>query len=304
MKSWKVLTVVFLAVVSPSLAQETWTQKFPAQSPPPGGGSMAYDSARQQVVLLTCATVPFGDTWIWDGNAWTQKFPATSPARCGNNVVYDSLRSEVVRFGGFDGSTQFNETWVWDGTNWLQRFPASSPPLRGGRGQPTTLHVNSSSCSEGSRTVRCYWAIRGSGTEVIGHRSPQHIVLQRETDLEWLTMPPGSRSFYSVGHLVLDAVKLTLGFGMEQTGRRCLRASALLRDMAPTWPMTLPANRYYFLAELLVSVAAIKALATPGYGTEVIGRKSFRQQAPRGATVWVWRATLRTRRSFYSGATN
>src|SRR2546427_6874890 len=116
MKTWGFLIAIFFAVVSSSLAQEpTWTQKFPAQSPPAGGATMAYDSARQQVVLFTgCGTV-VGDTWVWDGNTWTQKFPATSPpARCSNNaIVYDSARSEVVIFGGSSRSTDFNDTWVW-----------------------------------------------------------------------------------------------------------------------------------------------------------------------------------------------
>src|SRR6266705_6178254 len=105
MKTWGFLIAIFFAVVSSSLAQEpTWTQKFPAQSPPSPGAPMAYDSARQQVVLLFtgCGTVVGGDTWVWDGNTWTQKFPTTSPpGRCGNNaIVYDSARSEVVIFGG------------------------------------------------------------------------------------------------------------------------------------------------------------------------------------------------------------
>jgi hypothetical protein len=131
MKSWKVLTAVFFAVVSSSLAQETWTQKFPAQGPPAGTAFMAYDSARQQVVLFTGC-----DTWVWDGNTWTQKLPATSPpARCGTGlIVYDSARSEVVLFGGSNPSTEFNDTWTWDGTNWTQKFPASSPPPRAGNG--------------------------------------------------------------------------------------------------------------------------------------------------------------------------
>src|SRR5712692_448369 len=101
MRMWGFLVAIFLSTVSPSFAQQpSWTQKFPAQSPPAGGAPMAYDSARQQVALFTdsCHTsVP--DTWIWDGNAWTEKFPATSPpARCGANLVYDSARNEVVLF--------------------------------------------------------------------------------------------------------------------------------------------------------------------------------------------------------------
>src|SRR5207244_2155101 len=50
----------------------TWIQKFPATSPSPRvHAGMAYDKARQQVVLFGGANNPItlvlGDTWVWDG---------------------------------------------------------------------------------------------------------------------------------------------------------------------------------------------------------------------------------------------
>lgn len=120
MKTWGFLTAIFLAVVSPSLAQEpTWTQKFPATSPSGRYATrMAYDAARQQVVLFGGANNPItlvlGDTWVWDGVNWTQKFPATSPpGRHLHAMAYDDARTQIALFGGYTGSFA-NDTWVWE----------------------------------------------------------------------------------------------------------------------------------------------------------------------------------------------
>ncbi len=138
MKTWGFLTAIFLAVVSPSLAQEpTWTQKFPATSPSGRYATrMAYDAARQQVVLFGGANTTnfLGDTWVWDGVNWTQKFPVTSPpGRSSHATAYDAARQRVVVFGGSIGpgfSGIVADTWEWDGTNWTQKFPATSPSPR------------------------------------------------------------------------------------------------------------------------------------------------------------------------------
>ena len=110
-----------------------WTQKSPANSPPARGATaMAYDAARQQIVLFG----GFGnngsdlaDTWIWDGNNWTQKMPANSPdARTDHQMVFDEARQEVVLFGGDLHDIDFSDTWVWNGSTWSQEAPATSPP--------------------------------------------------------------------------------------------------------------------------------------------------------------------------------
>ncbi|MDR2014094.1 MAG: hypothetical protein LBP99_00520, partial [Azoarcus sp.] len=81
----------------------TWTQQFPADSPPARyWGTMAYDAARGQVVLFggTGENSVMGDTWTWDGGAWTQRSPATSPpARSSPSMAYDAARGEIVLFG-------------------------------------------------------------------------------------------------------------------------------------------------------------------------------------------------------------
>jgi len=114
----------------------TWTQRFPATSPPARNShAIAYDATRQQVVLFGGSVVGTisADTWVWDGVNWTQKFPATRPsARLHTAMTYDVARQQVVLFGGGPGAPiGFADTWVWDGTNWTQKFPATSPPGRG-----------------------------------------------------------------------------------------------------------------------------------------------------------------------------
>src|SRR5437588_13043860 len=69
----------------------------PSNNMPPArqGMGMAYDAAREQVVLFgwgldCCSGNFFNDTWVWDGTTWTQRFPATSPpARTNIILAYD-----------------------------------------------------------------------------------------------------------------------------------------------------------------------------------------------------------------------
>jgi hypothetical protein len=116
----------------------TWTQKFPANHPSPRIlSAMAYDAARQQVVLFGGSSntdlAAVSQTWVWDGVNWTQRFPTTSPpGRAFSAMVYDSARSEVVLFGGNANANSSSDTWVWDGSTWTQKFPATVPPARFG----------------------------------------------------------------------------------------------------------------------------------------------------------------------------
>jgi hypothetical protein len=124
------------------------------------GHAMAYDSARDQVILFGGAwTDPNGfvnflnDTWRWDGSSWTKVTPPVSPApRAFHAMAYDSKRGRIVLFGGFGApnsiiddpgcgvfiqvypppgsSGRFGDTWEWDGQKWLQLTPPLSPPER------------------------------------------------------------------------------------------------------------------------------------------------------------------------------
>ncbi|MFY9342582.1 MAG: kelch repeat-containing protein, partial [Planctomycetota bacterium] len=100
--------------------------------------AMAYDSARQRVVLFggnsngQWPAGALGDTWEWDGYSWEQKLPAASPApRAHGAMAFDASRGVCVLFGGtLQPGTGLGETWEWNGVTWTQRSPSVSPSPR------------------------------------------------------------------------------------------------------------------------------------------------------------------------------
>ncbi len=128
----------------------TWTQQFPAVSPPGRSHSqgMSYDPLSATVVLFggegnentDYGGAVFGDTWQWEGRnkTWAQNHQTTSPApRTGAPFVFDPVTKTVILFGGDDGGgdccrTFFDDTWAWNGTFWVQLSPSASPPQRTG----------------------------------------------------------------------------------------------------------------------------------------------------------------------------
>ena len=124
-----------------------WTQLSPATSPTAvTGHGMAYDPARDRVVLFGGSTVPAGqvnyssETWEWDGTDWTQMNPATvPPARDWTAMVYDPNVGGVLMFAGRDSNNKpagsyvpYDDTWVWNGVDWTQLSPATVPATRHG----------------------------------------------------------------------------------------------------------------------------------------------------------------------------
>jgi hypothetical protein len=88
------------------------------------GAAMAYDSARQVVVLFG-GFVPSGqdiaDVWEWDGAAWTQRsFTGGPQARGAHRLAYDTARGVTVLYGGYRTPSQSTlaDTWTWDGASW------------------------------------------------------------------------------------------------------------------------------------------------------------------------------------------
>ena len=112
-----------------------WVQRFPSFSPRVRNGhAMAYDAARQRVVLfggalsnpadIGAGPLHFNDTWEWDGNEWIQILStgARPDPRSNHAMTYDPVRKRVVLVGGtfYDGNlpSPFLDTWTWDGTKW------------------------------------------------------------------------------------------------------------------------------------------------------------------------------------------
>jgi subtilisin family serine protease len=101
----------------------TWSQLFPATSPPARyAHAMAYDSVRARVVLhggIVSGSVS-NQTWEYDGSTWTLK-STSGPARADAVLVYDPVRQRTLLIGGRStpGGTPSGDAWAWDGTTWV-----------------------------------------------------------------------------------------------------------------------------------------------------------------------------------------
>ena len=149
---------------------ETWTRKSPANSPAPRTGfAMAYDAARQQVVVFGGAVSTQGtqETWLWDGNNWTLADPSAKPPGSGGSVMtYDAAREEIVLF------SDWNQTWTWNGVNWIQRSSSVFPV---GRSNPAIAYdpIRQVVLLNGGGGRRETWSWDGSGwTELAPADSP------------------------------------------------------------------------------------------------------------------------------------
>ena len=85
-----------------------WTQKEDIGPSPRYGHAMAYEAARQRVVLFggsgfggSGSSGLLNDTWGWDGAAWTQLADMGPPARRNHAMAYDESRHRLVLFGGY-----------------------------------------------------------------------------------------------------------------------------------------------------------------------------------------------------------
>jgi hypothetical protein len=114
----------------------SWTQQFPANSPPARvAAAMAYDSVHRQVVLFggcngaNCSNT-LGDTWTWNGSNWQQQQPTLSPpARNHAALAWDSGSQTVLLFGGGSFAMVHGDTWSWNGTTWsLYNFGNAAVP--------------------------------------------------------------------------------------------------------------------------------------------------------------------------------
>jgi hypothetical protein len=113
----------------------TWTPLPTAGPTPRAHAAMAYDAARQRLVLFGGDDgARRGDTWEWVGAGWTQLSsggPGEPSPRFGHRMAYDAARQRIVLFGGDDGAFR-NDTWLWDGTHWVQASAGGpgDPPVR------------------------------------------------------------------------------------------------------------------------------------------------------------------------------
>jgi hypothetical protein len=118
--------------------------KNTGQAPPPAcGASMAYDSARDQIILFGGAVLASSapsytyrqDTWAWNGTGWQQLAPTTHPTTGWRGVMAeDPIHHQLIYYTGVKynglGDLTGGETWIWDGTNWTHPADTGSPTGR------------------------------------------------------------------------------------------------------------------------------------------------------------------------------
>jgi hypothetical protein len=150
------------------LDSKIWEEVTPAESPPEGQGTMAYDRESQRVVLFIgtlagshedsggddtgrggskCIPVedpkkltPAGETWVYDldNNQWTRMETSEGPfGLLDTRMVYNAAADRMVLFGGWfvgegPDSGASDATWVYDlnSNTWTEMSPEVSPPGR------------------------------------------------------------------------------------------------------------------------------------------------------------------------------
>jgi hypothetical protein len=96
-------------------AHGTWTELHPAHHPKQGG-SMAYDDATGQIMLLSDATVS-NATWVWTGSDWNdiQGGPFLTSS---GELAYDPQMGNLLMTEGSFTQSSGGPIWAWDGTGW------------------------------------------------------------------------------------------------------------------------------------------------------------------------------------------
>jgi hypothetical protein len=116
-------------VVSTSLADtwtwdgQSWTEQFPAESPPPTSyAAMAYDLVRHEMVLSVPSPNPTTPptTWTWDGVSWSEQHSVhVPPSRIEAAMAFDPSRGGVILVGGTAAGDK-SDIWLWSGNDWSQ----------------------------------------------------------------------------------------------------------------------------------------------------------------------------------------
>ena len=119
------------------MARVLWSQRQDEGPSARMGHAMAFDAARQRVVLFggeVLESAFLADTWEWDGEFWTQVADTGPSPRGGHRLAFDSQASAVVLFGGSSGPEVLHgDTWQWNGEAWTQ-VADTGPGARAGHG--------------------------------------------------------------------------------------------------------------------------------------------------------------------------
>ncbi|NCC94917.1 MAG: hypothetical protein EOM10_16905, partial [Opitutae bacterium] len=115
----------------------SWMRLAPMVVPPARSGhTMAYDVARQRIILFGgtgSGGVALTDTWEWDGTIWRESVIPTPPALSGRAAMaYDSARNRVLLVGADAANPTDFGVWAWDGATWMRQPATILAPARTG----------------------------------------------------------------------------------------------------------------------------------------------------------------------------
>lgn len=124
---------------------QIWRCLSPGGPPARTFPALAYDDARQELVLFGGNRVLFGtaqdtagfldDMWTWDGAGWNEEEAATPTARAEAAMTFDAGRQRIVLFGGYrnegDHRIRLGDTWEWDGRRWERKAVHGPHPRNG-----------------------------------------------------------------------------------------------------------------------------------------------------------------------------
>jgi hypothetical protein len=104
-------------------SNNAWSKTYSLPGTDFGDAELAYDTARERIVLYRGAFDGRVETWELENGAWLKKTPAQKPVATfdGALFAYDAahgkcvLVAEDVKLGSTD-----TQTWLWDGVNWIQ----------------------------------------------------------------------------------------------------------------------------------------------------------------------------------------
>ena len=95
----------------------SWTQRTPNTLPPPvtEEAMMAFDAARERMVLVCRGSFGLTETWEWDGTDWALRASHQVP-NLRSIMFFDEERGAVLLANTWRSPT--TTTWEWDGTTW------------------------------------------------------------------------------------------------------------------------------------------------------------------------------------------
>jgi hypothetical protein len=151
----------------------TWVKVISQHQPPPRSKfGMAYDEARNKVVIFggVYDTTLYNDTWEWDGIDWVKiETEHAPPPRCCHAIAYDPSNAQIVLYGGWDPRTNLflDDVWLWDGYDWTE-LENQEVPIMSGHKMATLSSQILATLTSGQGT----WIWNGQGWENLNLDSP------------------------------------------------------------------------------------------------------------------------------------